>query len=119
MVIFFWTPPHFWALAIKYKDDYAAAGIPMLPVVAPIRKVSQQMWFHTIAMVLVSFFTFYSAELPIWLYFINGLLALIFIYQMLGLRKNDIEKSASTIFHGSITYLSLYSMALVIGALVK
>ena len=50
MVIFFWTPPHFWALAIKYKDDYEAAGIPMLPVVAPIAKVEQQMWFHTIAM---------------------------------------------------------------------
>ncbi len=47
MVIFFWTPPHFWALAIKYRDDYEAAGIPMLPVVAPMRKVSQQMWFHT------------------------------------------------------------------------
>jgi protoheme IX farnesyltransferase len=52
MVIFFWTPPHFWALAIKYKDDYAAAGIPMLPVVAPINKVEQQMWFHTIAMIV-------------------------------------------------------------------
>ena len=42
MVVFFWTPPHFWALAIKYKDDYAAAGIPMLPVVAPMKKVAQQ-----------------------------------------------------------------------------
>lgn len=119
MVIFFWTPPHFWALAIKYKDDYAAAGIPMLPVVAPIRKVSQQMWFHTIAMIVASFITFYSAGLPIWLYAINALLATIFVFQMLGLREGNIEKSASTIFHGSITYLSLYSLALVIGALIK
>jgi protoheme IX farnesyltransferase len=119
MVIFFWTPPHFWALAIKYKDDYAAAGIPMLPVVAPINKVEQQMWFHTIAMIVTSFLTFYSADLPIWLYFLNAILAVIFIFQMLGLRKNNIEKSAATIFHGSITYLSLYSMVLVIGAFVK
>jgi protoheme IX farnesyltransferase len=119
MVIFFWTPPHFWALAIKYKDDYAAAGIPMLPVVAPIRKVSQQMWFHTIAMIVASFITFYSAGLPVWLYVINALLAAIFIFQMLGLRESNIERSASTIFHGSITYLSLYSLALVIGALIK
>lgn len=119
MVIFFWTPPHFWALAIKYKDDYAAAGIPMLPVVAPINKVEQQMWFHTIAMIVTSFLTFYSADLPIWLYFLNAILAVIFIFKMLGLRKNNIEKSAATIFHGSITYLSLYSMVLVLGALVK
>ena len=45
-LIFFWTPPHFWALAIKYKDDYAAAGIPMLPVVATLRNVQMQMLFH-------------------------------------------------------------------------
>ena len=50
IVIFFWTPPHFWALAIRYKDDYAAAGIPMLPVVAPMKSVIKQMWFHSIAM---------------------------------------------------------------------
>ncbi len=118
MVIFFWTPPHFWALAIKYRDDYEAAGIPMLPVVAPMRKVSQQMWFHTIAMVCASFFTFYAAGLELWLYIVNGLLALIFIYQMTGLKEQNIEKSAARIFNGSITYLSLYSMALVVGALV-
>ena len=54
LLIFFWTPPHFWALAVRYKDDYAAAGIPMLPVVAPIRSVITQMWFHSLAMVVVS-----------------------------------------------------------------
>ena len=119
MVIFFWTPPHFWALAIKYRDDYEAAGIPMLPVVAPMRKVSQQMWFHTIAMVCTSFLTFYAAGLELWLYIVNALLALIFIYQMTGLKEQNIEKSAARIFNGSITYLSLYSMTLVIGALLQ
>ena len=44
LVVFFWTPPHFWALAIKYKDDYSAAGIPMLPVVAPLTSVRNQTW---------------------------------------------------------------------------
>jgi protoheme IX farnesyltransferase len=77
------------------------------------------MWFHTIAMIVASFITFYSAGLPVWLYVINALLAIIFTFQMLGLRESNIEKSASTIFHGSITYLSLYSLALVIGALIK
>ncbi len=118
MVIFFWTPPHFWALAIKYKDDYEAAGIPMLPVVAPMRKVTQQMWFHAIAMFAVSFITLWSANLSIWFYLVNTFLSAIFAIQMLGMKKENIEKSAARIFHGSITYLSLYSMLLVIGALV-
>lgn len=118
MVIFFWTPPHFWALAIKYRDDYEAAGIPMLPVVAPMRKVSQQMWFHTISMVITSFLTLYSAGLPYWLWAINAILGLVFIYQVMGLNKGSIYKSAGRIFHGSISYLSLYSVILVIGALI-
>jgi protoheme IX farnesyltransferase len=70
-------------------------------------------------MIVASFITFYLAGLPVWLYAINALLAAIFTFQMLGLREGNIEKSASTIFHGSITYLSLYSLALVIGALIK
>jgi protoheme IX farnesyltransferase len=118
MVIFFWTPPHFWALAIKYRDDYEAAGIPMLPVVAPMQKVSQQMWFHTISMVITSFLTLYSAGLPYWLWAINVILGLVFIYQVMGLNKGSIDKSAGRIFHGSISYLSLYSVILVIGALI-
>jgi protoheme IX farnesyltransferase len=119
MVIFFWTPPHFWALAIKYKEEYAAAGIPMLPVVAPINKVEQQMWFHTISMVLVSFLTMASAGLNSFLYIPNALISLIFIFQVARLRKDDISRSAAKIFHGSITYLSLYSGILVVGALLK
>ncbi len=118
MVIFFWTPPHFWALAIKYRDDYEAAGIPMLPVVAPMAKVSQQMWFHTIAMVITSFLTIYSAGLSTWVWIANALIAAFFVYQVLGLNKGSIDKSAGKIFHGSITYLSLYSMLLVIAVFI-
>lgn len=110
MVIFFWTPPHFWALAIKYKDDYEAAGIPMLPVVAPIRKVTQQMWFHTIAMIITSFLTLYSAGLGSWTYVVTAILGIGFAYQL-----RDPDKNSGPIFHGSITYLSLYSIALVLG----
>jgi protoheme IX farnesyltransferase len=118
MVIFFWTPPHFWALAIKYRDDYEAAGIPMLPVVAPMAKVSQQMWFHTIAMVITSFLTIYSAGLSTWAWIANAFIAAFFVYQVMGLSKGSIDKSAGKIFHGSITYLSLYSMLLVIAVFI-
>jgi protoheme IX farnesyltransferase len=118
MVIFFWTPPHFWALAIKYRDDYEAAGIPMLPVVAPMAKVSQQMWFHTIAMVITSFLTIYSAELSTWVWLANAAISGLFVYQVMGLNKGSIDKSAGKIFHGSITYLSLYSAILVAGVFI-
>ena len=113
MVIFFWTPPHFWALAIKYKDDYAAAGIPMLPVVAPMRKVTQQIWFHTMCMIVTSILTLISADLSLWTYLVTVLLGAIFAFQI-----RDPEKNAGPIFHGSITYLSIFSIVLVAGVFV-
>lgn len=113
LVIFFWTPPHFWALAIKYKDDYQAAGIPMLPVVAPIRKVAQQMWFHTIAMIATSFLTLYSAGLSPWTYLATGMLGLIFALQL-----KSPETNSNRIFQGSISYLSLYSIVLVVAVFI-
>ncbi|MGH3207915.1 MAG: heme o synthase, partial [Trebonia sp.] len=53
-VVFFWQPPHFWALAIKYRDDYRRAGIPMLPVVAPVRRVLAESVVYSWLMVAVS-----------------------------------------------------------------
>ena len=114
LVVFFWTPPHFWALAIKYRDDYAAAGIPMLPVVAPIKSVMQQMWFHTIAMFLTSFIMLWSAGLPNWSYLVSALLAIFFSVSMRGLGGAERDRAALKVFHGSITYLSLYSILLVV-----
>ena len=118
LVVFFWTPPHFWALAIKYRDDYAAAGIPMLPVVAPMKSVMQQMWFHTIAMFLTSFITLWSAGLPNWSYLISALLAIFFSVSMRGLGGAEKDRAAIKVFHGSITYLSLYSILLVVAVLI-
>lgn len=51
MVIFLWTPPHFWALAIKYKDDYSAAGVPMLPSVKGVRVTQRQIFYYTLALI--------------------------------------------------------------------
>ena len=117
MVIFFWTPPHFWALAIKYREDYSAAGIPMLPSVAPIGEVAKQMWFHTLAMFATSFLTLWSANAPLWSYLVALALAIFFGYLMRGLTGAESEKVAMRVFHGSITYLSLFSILLVIIAL--
>ena len=115
MVIFFWTPPHFWALAIKYKDDYSAAGIPMLPVVATKARVHKEMWFHTIMMILCSIWLIIAAGLPMWSMIVTVLLGLVFARELLALKEGseNYGKTAAKIFQWSITYLSLLSVMLV------
>ncbi len=119
-VIFFWTPPHFWALAIKYKGDYEAAGIPMLPVVATKGRVVREMWFHTILMIISSVWLIESASLPIWSMLFTLVLGLVFVLQLYKLKENspDYGKIAGNIFHWSISYLSLFSLLLVVAQLI-
>ncbi len=120
-VIFFWTPPHFWALAIKYKDDYAAAGTPMLPVVATKGRVHKEMWFHTILMIASSVWLITAAELPLWSLIITLALGLVFAVQLVSLKEGSSEyaKVAGRIFQWSITYLSLLSVLLVVAQLLS
>ena len=115
-VIFFWTPPHFWALAIKYKEDYARAGVPMLPVVAPMRTVVWQMWMHTAFMVLTSYALLYSIDAAPWVYLLGTLTNGFFLIKMLGMRGDvaKVERAAIRVFHDSITYLTLFSAVLVL-----
>jgi len=119
-VIFFWTPPHFWALAIKYKDDYNAAGIPMLPGVTSQKNLHGQMWFHSIAMFIASVVTIDFAQLSNWAQAINVFLFVIFAYELAQLRGSDPDygKVAAKVFQWSITYLSLYSVLLVAAVLI-
>ena len=120
-VIFFWTPPHFWALAIKYKDDYEAAKIPMLPVIAARTIVLRNMWLHTIAMIISSVALIYLAELQWWAMAITVALGLVFAIQLLQLKENSENYNAIAlkIFHWSITYLTLFSALLVAAQLLK
>lgn len=120
-VIFFWTPPHFWALAIKYKDDYAAAGTPMLPVVATKSRVLKEMWMYTILMIASSIWLILSAELAIWALVATVILGLVFAAQLVGLKEDsqDYAKVAGKIFQWSITYLSLLSVLLVVAELLR
>ena len=120
-VIFFWTPPHFWALAIKYKDDYAAAGTPMLPVVATKGRVLGEMWFHTIMMIASSIWLISAANLPTWSMVVTIALGLVFARQLIALKEGSPEygKVAGKIFQWSITYLSLLSVVLVAAQLLS
>ena len=121
LVIFFWTPPHFWALAIKYKDDYAAAGIPMLPVIATKTHLLRQMWVYTIAMIASSIALFINADLQLWAQAANVILGIVFALQLRGLdeKSESYEKTAGKIFNWSISYLSLLSVLLVAAQLLK
>ncbi len=120
-VIFFWTPPHFWALAIKYKDDYAAAGTPMLPVVATKGRVLGEMWFHTTLMIASSIWLISAANLPTWSMLVTIGLGLVFAVQLIALKEGspNYAKVAGKIFQWSITYLSLLSVVLVAAQLLS
>ena len=116
LIIFFWTPAHYWPLAIKYRDDYASVGVPMLPVVAPARIVTRSIVVYAVVMVLFSLVLIPVASMG-WVYGIGALiLGIWFIVISLGLVKrshrenadyDELQKPAMKVFHGSITYLAL------------
>jgi protoheme IX farnesyltransferase len=119
MVIFFWTPPHFWALAVRYKDDYAAAGIPMLPVVAPMKSVIKQMWFHSIAMSITSIALIINSKMSASILIFSIVLVLAWNLQLVNLTKSPTEPNAGKLFQASIVFLSIYSLLIVVGVLLK
>ncbi|GAA3832302.1 MULTISPECIES: heme o synthase [Brevibacterium] len=120
LVIFFWTPPHYWPLAIKYKADYDAADVPMLPSKVPPTSVGRQMILYTWAMVLTSLVLIPVAPMgPV--YTVVAVLAgawfLWSCYALVSRAKkglNGTSLRAMKVFHGSITYLSLLFLAVAV-----
>ena len=119
LVVFFWTPPHFWALAVKYRDQYQAADFPMLPVVASMKSVVKQMWFHSTFMAITAMAVMVSADLSIWLLVATALLILGWKLELTRLSKSSTDLNAGRLFHWSITFLSIYSLLIVFGVLLK
>jgi heme o synthase len=117
-VIFFWTPPHFWALAMKFRKDYAAANVPMLPVVAPATEVTTKMLGYSYVMVVATL-----ALVPYagWLYGACALgLGAWFLAEAHALRARVIAGEAPApmrLFHRSIAYLTLLFAAVAVTAL--
>jgi protoheme IX farnesyltransferase len=113
LIVFFWTPPHYWPLAIKYREDYAAAGVPMLPVVAPMSTVVRHVVAYSWVMFASSLVLIPVASMG-WVYSIGaiacGAFFLYLAYGLRGVRDQDpevIERAAMRLFHGSITYLAV------------
>ena len=118
LVVFYWTPPHFWALAIRYRDDYAAAGVPMLPVVAGPRATAHRIVGYTAILVVVTVVFSPVAEMGV-VYLVAALvLGAVFIALALTLRADPDERRAMRLFHYSITYLTLLFGAMVVDVLV-
>ncbi len=120
LIIFLWTPPHYWPLSMRYREDYAAAGVPMLPVVRKSPVVAVQIILYAWALVVSTFLLIPVANMG-WTYTIvataSGVWFLIESFKLYrqGLREDP--KNPMKLFHGSITYLTLLFLAVAIDPL--
>jgi protoheme IX farnesyltransferase len=106
-VIFFWTPPHFWALALLIQRDYERAGVPMLPVVLGERETRKQIFLYTLLLVGVTLLLFLSGTMG-YLYLAAALsLGAVMIYMAFRLLRGDSKKWANRLFWFSNSYLAL------------
>ena len=123
-IIFIWTPPHFWSLAVRYKEDYRAADVPMLPVVASMKRTTTEIVYYTVALVAVSFLFGPVAHLG-WIYMISAaVLGAGFLYlvtRLWGLAQSDraTGREAMRVFGYSITYLTVLFVAMAGDVLIR
>ncbi len=123
LVIFFWTPPHYWPLSMKFKDDYAAASVPMLPVVARMVVVSRQILIYSWVMVLVSLALIPVAPMG-WVYAAGALISGgLFLAEAHRLHHHAVQGASQAVlrpmrlFHYSITYLTVLFVAVAVDPL--
>ena len=111
LIVFFWTPPHFWALALLIKRNYAEAGIPMLPVVRGERETVKQILLYSVVMVGVTAVPFVWGTLGL-AYLVAALvLGAGFIWLAVQLARHTTPRQASLLFHSSLLYLALVFVA--------
>src|SRR3954469_1581428 len=105
-VVFYWTPPHFWALSMRLRRDYAAAGVPMLPVVAGVAETNRQIVLYTLLMVALTLAFFAVAHMG--LVFLAGavLLGGMFLFQAVAMWREGSDVGAVKLYKYSITYLA-------------
>ncbi len=124
LVIFIWTPPHFWALAVRYRDDYEAAHVPMMPVVTSLRRTTFEILVYTVLMWALTVLIGPSAHLG-WIYALSStLLGAWFTFYALRLYRHARSGTADVaqamrLFHFSITYLTALFVAMAVDVLVR
>ena len=112
--MFFWTPPHFWALSLLIKDDYARASVPMLPLVANVRETKRQIFLHTLLLVAMTAM-FFTTRAVGWIYLASaiGLGSGFIAFAWRLLRAPDDRHAAST-YKYSLLYLALLFAAIAV-----
>ena len=122
-LVFYWTPPHFWALSLRIRKDYAAAGVPMLPVVKGVPETTRQIALYTILMVAISLVLFAVAKMGA-IYLVAAVaLGAMFLWQAFTLWRRGTSEEMSTagairLYKFSISYLTLLFAAVAIDALI-
>jgi protoheme IX farnesyltransferase len=118
LIVFLWTPPHFWALALLIRRDYEAARIPMLPVVRGVRETTRQIVWYSLVLVGVTLAPVLWGTLGL-VYLLAAIaLGAAFLWLALALRRQTTPRHASVLFHYSLLYLALLFVAMAIDPLV-
>ncbi|HET7721254.1 MAG TPA: heme o synthase [Acidimicrobiales bacterium] len=118
-IIFYWTPPHFWALAVKYREDYAAADVPMLPAVASLRTTAERILGYTLFLWGLSLVFGPVADLGAVYLVAATVLGAVFTGLALRLLQNPTTTAAMRVFSWSITYLTLLFGAIALDQLLR
>ena len=118
-LVFLWTPPHFWALAVRYRDDYTRAEVPMLPSVVKMRSVTRQILLYSLALFALSLLLAPVAHLgPIYLC-LAALLGIGFVGQALALRRDPSSARAMKLFGYSIVYLGTLFVSMGVDVIIR
>jgi protoheme IX farnesyltransferase len=118
-IVFCWTPPHFWALSLRYREDYEAAGIPMLPVARGITIAVRQILFYSLIVVAVTLSLFLVETMGA-VYFVTAVgLGALFVWQALALRRDTSPRRAMRLFSFSNIYLALLFAAIAVDTLLR
>jgi protoheme IX farnesyltransferase len=119
VAMFLWTPPHFWALAIKYADDYRAADVPMLPAVVPLEQAVRQMVGYTVALFVTTLVLIPVADLG-WIYGVTAVvLGVLFVGATVWLGRSPTPQASMRVFGFSITYVTVLFGAMTLDVLVR
>jgi len=118
-IVFFWTPPHFWALALKYRDDYAAAGIPMLPVVKGTAVAVRQILAYSVVVLMVSLTLPLVTPMTPLYPIAAAVLGVLFVVTAERLRRDPSPERAIRLFMFSNTYLALLFAAVAVDTILR
>ena len=117
-LMFVWTPPHFWALAMRYRDDYSSVDVPMMPVVTTFKKTAAQILGYSVLVALVSVVFAWTARMGPVYWTSASVLGAVFCLMAWQLWRQPNEKNAMRLFHWSITYVTLLFAAMAVDQLI-